>query len=247
MDRRPPPILATTRVVATAVVALALTTIAQAGPAVAEEAGGSGAHVVAGAAPAASPSPKTAGMQERAGRGPKVARAVFAGGCFWCMEQPFDALDGVVSTTAGYTGGRVESPTYEQVSSGRTGHAEAVEVTFDPERISYEKLLDVYWHNVDPTTPDRQFCDSGSQYRSAIFFVDESQRAAAEKTKRELDASGVLPSAVVTEIVPVGTFYPAEEYHQDYYRKNPIRYAFYRRGCGRDRRLEEIWGEAPAH
>jgi peptide-methionine (S)-S-oxide reductase len=189
-------------------------------------------------APGASP---TAGAPAPTG----LARAIFAGGCFWCMEAPFDALDGVVSTTSGYTGGHVASPTYEQVSAGGTGHAEAVEIVYDPTKVGYEKLLDVFWHNVDPTTPDRQFCDSGHQYRSAIFYLDDEQRTLAEKSKRELEASGVLKRPIVTEIVAAGPFYPAEEYHQDYYRKNPIRYRFYRSGCGRDDRLEELWGKAP--
>jgi peptide-methionine (S)-S-oxide reductase len=192
------------------------------------------------ASPAASPAATAA---PGAGR----ERAIFAGGCFWCMEPPFDALDGVVSTTSGYAGGKVANPTYEQVSAGGTGHAEAVEVVYDPGKVSYEKLLDVFWHNVDPTTPDRQFCDSGSQYRTAIFVVDERQRALAEKSKRDLAASGVLRDPIVTEIVAADTFYPAEEYHQDYYRKNPIRYRFYRSGCGRDRRLRELWGDAAPH
>jgi peptide-methionine (S)-S-oxide reductase len=174
-----------------------------------------------------------------------LARAIFAGGCFWCLEPPFDALDGVVSTTSGYTGGRVANPSYDEVSAGGTGHAEAVEIVYDPAKISYEKLLDVFWHNVDPVTPNAQFCDSGNQYRSAIFYLDDAQRAAAEKSKRDIEASGVLKRPIVTEIVAAGPFYPAEEYHQDYYRKNPIRYRYYRSGCGRDARLEELWGKAP--
>jgi peptide-methionine (S)-S-oxide reductase len=172
----------------------------------------------------------------------KYETAIFAGGCFWCMEPPFDALDGVISTTSGYTGGRIENPTYEQVSSGGTGHAEAVQIVFDPLKVGYGKLLEVFWRNIDPTSRDRQFCDSGSQYRSAIFYHDENQKRLAEASKDDLLKSHRLPGPIVTEIVPASTFYPAEDYHQDYYRKNPLRYKFYRYGCGRDQRLREIWG-----
>ena len=175
--------------------------------------------------------------------GPGLAKATFAGGCFWCMEPPFDQLDGVVSTTSGYTGGHVPNPTYEQVSAGGTGHAEAVEVLYDPRKISYAELLDVFWHNVDPVTANRQFCDAGSQYRSAIFYHDEEQKRLAEASKAALERSGKLGKPIVTEIVPAGQFYPAEQYHQDYYLKNPLRYKFYRYSCGRDRRLEELWGK----
>jgi len=173
--------------------------------------------------------------------------AIFAGGCFWCMEGPFDELPGVVETTSGYTGGEEVDPTYEEVSSGATGHAEAVRVIYDPERIGYEELLDVYWVNTDPTTADRQFCDRGNQYRPAIFHVNPEQQRLAEASKREIEASGRLPGPVVTEIVRAGRFYPAEEYHQDFYRKNPIRYRTYRLGCGRDARLRELWGEDAGH
>jgi peptide-methionine (S)-S-oxide reductase len=179
---------------------------------------------------------------------PALAKATFAGGCFWCMEPPFEALDGVVSVTAGYTGGTKVDPTYEEVSAGGTGHAESVEVTYDPAKVSYEKLLDVFWHNVDPTTANRQFCDKGNQYRTAIFYHDETQKRLAEQSKQALEASRKLPGPIVTEIVPAGRFYPAEEYHQDYSEKNPIRYRYYRWGCGRDARLKQLWGdEAPAH
>jgi peptide-methionine (S)-S-oxide reductase len=174
-----------------------------------------------------------------------VATATFAGGCFWCMEPPFDAIAGVVSTTAGYTGGQLANPTYEQVSAGGTGHAESVQVVYDPKRVTYRQLLDVFWHNVDPTTPDAQFCDVGRQYRTAIFVSDDEQRRAAEESRDAVAKR--LGRRIVTEIVPAGPFYPAEDYHQDYYRKNPVRYRFYRYTCGRDRRLAEIWGEAPAH
>ena len=174
-----------------------------------------------------------------------LATATFAGGCFWCMEPPFDELDGVTSTTSGYTGGHKVNPTYEEVSAGTTGHAEAVQVVYDPARITYERLLEVFWRNTDPTTPDAQFCDHGSQYRSAVFYHDPEQRRLAEESKRALEAAGRLKARIVTEIVPAGAFYPAEEYHQDYYKKNPIRYKLYRLGCGRDQRLSELWGKAP--
>ena len=169
--------------------------------------------------------------------------ATFAGGCFWCMEPPFDALDGVVSTTSGYSGGDTVDPTYQQVSAGRTGHTEAVQVRYDPSRISYPKLLEVFWQNIDPTVTNRQFCDIGSQYRSAIFYHDEEQRKAALRSRREIEDRIQLEGSIVTEIVSAAKFWPAEEYHQDYYQKNPLRYKLYRYGCGRDQRLEELWGE----
>jgi peptide-methionine (S)-S-oxide reductase len=175
--------------------------------------------------------------------GPSVAVATFAGGCFWCMEPPFDKLDGVISTISGYTGGTVQGPTYEQVSAGRTGHAEAVQVTYDPSKLTYEKLLDVFWHNIDPTVKDRQFCDIGSQYRSGIFVHGAEQRRLAEASKAALERNKPFKGAVVTGIVDAGAFYPAEEYHQDYYLKNPIRYRYYRSSCGRDDRLKELWGD----
>lgn len=175
-----------------------------------------------------------------------LAVATFAGGCFWCVEPPFDKLDGVVSTTSGYTGGQVKNPTYEQVSAGGTGHAEAVRVVYDPRRVTYAELLDVFWRNIDPLTPNRQFCDEGDQYRSAIFYHTEEQKRLAEETKAALGASGRFDGPIVTEIAPAMTFYPAEEYHQDYYRKNPLRYRFYRFACGRDQRLEELWGSRQA-
>ncbi len=173
------------------------------------------------------------------------AKATFAGGCFWCMEPPFDKLDGVLSTTSGYTGGRTPNPSYAEVSAGGSGHAEAVQVAFDPSKIAYEDLLEVFWRNIDPTTPDRQFCDKGSQYRSGIFTHDETQRSLADQSKRNLEAAGVLEGPIVTEITRAGVFWPAEEYHQDYYRKNSLRYKYYRHGCGRDRRLKELWGDRP--
>ena len=171
------------------------------------------------------------------------ASAIFAGGCFWCMEPPFDKLDGVISTTSGYIGGHLDNPTYKQVSAGRTGHTEAVEVVYDPARISYGALLDVFWRNVDPVDGRGQFCDKGSQYRSGVFYDGEEQKRAAEKSKAALESSGRFGQPIATEIQAATTFYPAEDYHQDYYRKNPLRYKYYRYGCGRDRRLDKLWGE----
>ncbi|MCC6076887.1 peptide-methionine (S)-S-oxide reductase MsrA [Pseudomonas sp. GCM10022188] len=171
------------------------------------------------------------------------ATAIFAGGCFWCMEADFDKVPGVLSTTSGYTGGRLANPSYEQVSAGGTGHLEAVLVRFDPMQTSYAKLLEVYWPNIDPLTSTGQFCDVGSQYRSAIFYADAEQQRQAEASKAALQASGRFTKPVVTEILPAGSFYPAEEYHQNYYQKNPLRYRFYRTTCGRDARLAELWGE----
>ena len=170
-----------------------------------------------------------------------LAKATFAGGCFWCVEADFDKVDGVISTTSGYIGGRVVNPTYEQVSAGSTGHTEAVEIVFDPRRVSYEKLLEVFWVSIDPTVVNRQFCDVGSQYRTGIFVHDESQRRAAEASKAALEKRKPFREPIVTPIETAATFYPAEEYHQDYYRKNPVRYQFYRSGCGRDARLKELW------
>ena len=169
-----------------------------------------------------------------------LMKATFAGGCFWCMEPPYDKLEGVYSTTSGYTGGHKENPTYEEVSAGGTGHAEAIELLYDPEKISYEKLLEVFWVNIDPTVKDRQFCDPGNQYRTAIFYHNEEQKALAEASKKPVVEKF---GTVYTEIVPATTFYPAEEYHQDYYKKNPARYKYYRTGCGRDKRLEQLWGK----
>lgn len=175
---------------------------------------------------------------------PAVATAVatFAGGCFWCVEADFDKVPGVLSTTSGYTGGKTPNPTYQQVSAKGTGHAEAVQIVFDPARVSYEQLLDKYWHSIDPTTQDRQFCDSGSPYRSAIFAHDDAQLAAARASLAALEKSKPFAQPIVTRIERAGAFYPAEEYHQDYYKKNPIRYQYYRASCGRDARLKELWG-----
>ena len=172
--------------------------------------------------------------------GAATAKATFAGGCFWCMEPPYDELEGVISTTSGYIGGSKKNPTYEEVSSGGTGHTEAVQITYDPARVSYERLLEVFWRNTDPFNTNGQFCDSGSQYRPAIFYHDETQKALAEASKKKVQARFKQP--IVTEIGRASEFYPAEDYHQDYYRKNPIRYKIYRFACGRDRRLEQIWG-----
>ena len=175
----------------------------------------------------------------------QTAKATFAGGCFWCMEPPFDKLDGVISTTSGYVGGQKKNPTYEEVSAGGTGHAEAVQVVYDPKKVSYEKLLEVFWHNVDPLVKDRQFCDRGNQYRTAIFYHDETQKRLAEQTKQAVAKE--LGKPVVTEIVPASQYYAAEDYHQDYYKKNPIRYKLYRANCGRDARLEQLWGDKAGH
>jgi peptide-methionine (S)-S-oxide reductase len=172
---------------------------------------------------------------------PQSAIATFAGGCFWCVEADFEKVPGVISATSGYTGGHTVNPTYEEVSRGGTGHAEAVEVVYDPAKLSYEKLLDVFWHNIDPLAKDQQFCDHGDQYRSAIFYHDDRQRLLAESSKAAVDVRFEQP--IATEIVPAGLFYKAEEYHQKYYLKNPIRYKFYRFNCGRDARLEKLWGK----
>ena len=174
---------------------------------------------------------------------PQNDTATFAGGCFWCMEPPFDKIEGVISTTSGYAGGKEQNPTYEEVSAGKTGHAESIQIVYDPTRVSYEQLLWVYWHNTDPTASDRQFCDRGKQYRPVIFYHDEEQKTLALKSRDELEKDPRLKGKIVTEIVPFTAFYPAEEYHQDFYHKNPARYYSYRKGCGRDKRLEELWGE----
>ena len=175
-----------------------------------------------------------------------TARAIFAGGCFWCVEADFDKVDGVLSTTSGYSGGSVANPSYEQVSAKRTGHAEVVEVIFDPARVSYAKLVEHFWRTIDPTTKDRQFCDAGSPYRSAIYALDDAQMKTALASRAALEKSKPFKDPIVTEIVAAGAFYPAEDYHQDYYKKNPIRYQYYRNGCGRDARLKQLWGGAAA-
>jgi peptide-methionine (S)-S-oxide reductase len=176
--------------------------------------------------------------------GANLARATFAGGCFWCMEPPFDKLEGVVSTTSGYTGGDVPRPSYEQVSMGRTGHVEAVQILYDPAKVSYEKLLYVFWRNVDPFDGYGQFCDKGSQYRPAIFFHDAEQRRLAEESLRAMqERFKDKKDKVAVQVVTATEFYPAEDYHQDYYQKNPARYRFYRFNCGRDGRLKQVWGD----
>lgn len=183
------------------------------------------------------PTPLTSAQTEN------LVTATFAGGCFWCMEAPFDVLPGVVSTTSGYTGGFKKNPSYDEVSAGKTGHAEAVQITYDSTQISYAQLLQVFWRNIDPLASNRQFCDSGSQYRSAIFYHNAEQQRLAVASKQQLENSGRFQQPIVTEIVAAAEFYPAEEYHQDFYKKNPLRYKAYRAGCGRDRRLQELWGE----
>jgi len=175
----------------------------------------------------------------------RTATATFAGGCFWCMQPPFEGLDGVLSTTVGYTGGHTKNPTYHEVSAGDTGHTESVQIVYDPAKISYEKLLDVFWHNIDPLTLNAQFCDHGDQYRSAIFYHDDTQRRLAEASKRALEQSKRFSQPIVTQIVAATAFYPAEEYHQKYHEKNPARYKYYRWNCGRDQRLQALWGAAP--
>ena len=172
-----------------------------------------------------------------------TAIATFAGGCFWCMEPPYDELPGVISTTSGYIGGNKKNPTYEEVSAGRTGHTEAVQVVYDPTKISYQRLLEVFWRNIDPTTPNAQFCDHGSQYRSGIFYHSEEQLRLAQASREQVDRTKRFREPIVTEITKASVFYPAEDYHQDYYKKNPVRYKFYRANCGRDQRLEQLWGK----
>jgi len=171
------------------------------------------------------------------------AKAIFAGGCFWCVEADFDKLPGVLSTTSGYIGGKLANPTYQQVVTKTTGHAEAVEIVFDPAKVSYEQLLEHYWRTIDPTTKDRQFCDSGSPYRTAIFAVDAAQLKAAQASLEALEKSKPFKEPIVTQIALAGPFYAAEDYHQDYYKKNPVRYQYYRTSCGRDARLKQLWGK----
>jgi peptide-methionine (S)-S-oxide reductase len=172
----------------------------------------------------------------------KTETAIFAGGCFWCTEADFDKIAGVISTTSGYIGGSVANPTYSQVSAGTSGHAEAVKVVYDPDKVTYAKLLDVYWRSIDPLVKDKQFCDSGDQYRTAVFYLDDEQKKLAEETKKKVEAK-FAPRTVYTQIVKATAFYDAEDYHQDYYKKNEARYKFYRWNCGRDQRLEQLWGK----
>lgn len=174
--------------------------------------------------------------------------AIFAGGCFWCVESDFDKVEGVKQTVSGYIGGHKKDPTYKEVSRGGTGHTEAVKITYNPEQVSYEKLLDIFWRSIDPTVLNSQFCDHGDQYRSAIFYTSEQQQQLAAASKAALEKSKPFQAPIVTEITMASEFYPAEEYHQDYYKKNPLRYKFYRYNCGRDQRLEELWGRKnPGH
>lgn len=172
------------------------------------------------------------------------ATAIFAGGCFWCMEEAFESVPGVLTVTSGYIGGQTPNPTYKQVSSGGTGHAEAVAVVYDPAQVSYSALLEVFWRNVDPITPNAQFCDRGSQYRAAIFYRNDEQKRLAEASRHKLMQSQRFNDPIVTQIEAASTFYPAEEYHQDYYKKNPLRYKFYKYTCGRAQRLQKLWGES---
>lgn len=184
----------------------------------------------------------TVPLVETSGTSPS-AKAYFAGGCFWCMEEAFEKVEGVVSVVSGYMGGTMVNPTYEEVSAGRTGHAESVEVTYDPTRVMYQKLLDAFWHNVDPLTPNAQFCDHGTQYRSAIFYSTEDEKRLAEESKTALEQAKKFPVPIATQLTSASTFYPAEDYHQDYYKKNPLRYKYYKYGCGRANRLEALWGK----
>jgi peptide-methionine (S)-S-oxide reductase len=173
--------------------------------------------------------------------------ATFAGGCFWCVESDFDKVPGVISTTSGYTGGTTPNPTYEQVSAGNTGHAESVAIVYDPAKVTYKQLLEHFWHTIDPTVKNRQFCDVGTPYRTAIFAHDEAQLKAAQASRDALEKTKPFPEPIVTEIVMAGPFYPAEAYHQDYYLKNPLRYRYYRFSCGRDSRLNQLWGDLAGH
>jgi peptide-methionine (S)-S-oxide reductase len=202
--------------------------------------------LLAGAVCAAAAQGGNALAQATSAQRPALETATFAGGCFWCVEADFDKIEGVVSTTSGYMGGQVAKPTYEQVSAGRTGHAEVVQVQFDPRVVSYAQLVEYFWRTVDPTVKDAQFCDRGSQYRTAIFVHSDAQRRAAEASKAALATSKPFRAGIVTEIAPDAQFYVAEDDHQDYYKVNPLRYAYYRRSCGRDQRLKFLWGEQAA-
>ena len=173
-----------------------------------------------------------------------TAKAYFAGGCFWCMEEAFEKVNGVIDTVSGYMGGTVKNPTYEQVSAGQTGHAESVEVRYDPSKVTYTQLVEAFWRNVDPVTPDAQFCDHGNQYRAVIFYQSDEERRLAEESKQAIEQSKRFSTPIVTQIVPASEFYPAEEYHQDFYKKNPVRYKFYKFTCGRAQRLESLWGKS---
>jgi peptide-methionine (S)-S-oxide reductase len=182
------------------------------------------------------------GASKPAATNPATAKAVFAGGCFWCMEEVYEKVPGVIAAVSGYMGGHVKNPTYEQVSTASTGHAEVVQVEYDPAKVSYARLLEVFWRNIDPTQRDGQFCDHGPQYRSGIFYLDEEQKQLAEASRAALQKKRPFKGEIVTEITKSSQFYPAEGYHQDYYVKNPARYKFYKSGCGRDARLKQLWG-----
>jgi len=182
-------------------------------------------------------------MAESSMKNTEIETAVFAGGCFWCTESDFDKVKGVVETTSGYIGGHKKNPTYKEVSAGGTGHTEAVKIDYDPGQVSYAELLKVFWRSIDPTTPDAQFCDHGSQYRSGVFYLNEEQKRLAMESKSVLEKNKPFKEAIVTEITEASMFYPAEDYHQNYHDRNPVRYKYYRWGCGRDARLEELWGE----
>jgi peptide-methionine (S)-S-oxide reductase len=171
------------------------------------------------------------------------AKAYFAGGCFWCMEEAFEQVEGVIEVVSGYMGGTVANPRYEQVSGGSTGHAESIEVSYDPAKVSYQKLLDVFWRNVDPITPNAQFCDHGSQYRSAVFYGTDEEQRLSEESKSTIERSKRFSAPIATQLVKASVFYQAEDYHQDYYKKNPLRYKYYKYGCGRAQRLEALWGK----
>ena len=195
---------------------------------------------IAAAAGRASPAARTNAVPSNG------STATFSMGCFWCAETAYEGMPGVISVTSGYTGGPEKNPTYEQVSSGITGHLESIEVKFDPARISYDKLVDIFWHSVDPTQSNGQFCDHGRQYVSAIFYHDDAQKSVALESRRRIEASRILKAPIVTKLLPASAFWPAEEYHQDFWKKDPERYHSYREGCGRDRRLAQIWGKAAA-
>jgi peptide-methionine (S)-S-oxide reductase len=181
--------------------------------------------------------------QTSPGAKPATAKATFAGGCFWCMEEVYDKVPGVITTVSGYMGGHAKNPTYEQIGTGRTGHAEVVQVEYDPTKVSYAKLLEVFWRNIDPTQKDAQFCDQGSQYRSGVFYHDEEQKRLAEASRLALQKNKPFRGEIVTEITQASQFYPAEGYHQDFHQKNPTRYKFYKSGCGREARLQQLWGK----
>jgi peptide-methionine (S)-S-oxide reductase len=184
-------------------------------------------------------------VAEQPAAGPaSVAKAYFAGGCFWCMEEAFEKVDGVLEVVSGYMGGTVKNPSYEDVSAGKTGHAESVEVRYDPAKVSYTQLLEAFWRNIDPVTPDAQFCDHGNQYRAAIFYQGEAEKRAAEESRQAIQQSKRFSTPIVTQLTAASDFYPAEEYHQDFYKKNPVRYKFYKFTCGRAQRLETLWGNS---